>query len=136
MDTKTISRLVRIGRVSSVNEANMSVRVTFPDMEDVVSQELRVLNQGSLSRKYYWLPDIDEQVICLMMPNTGVKGSNDGFVLGTFFNSVDKPVKTGSNIRRVDFGDGSYVEHDKSSGNLTIRASGDVIITGSNVRIN
>lgn len=85
MDTDVIKRLVRVGRVSAVNPARMSARVVFVDMENTVSAELPVLCQGSLKRKQYWLPDIDEQVACLMMTNASGKGSNDGFILGTFF---------------------------------------------------
>lgn len=136
MDTDVIKRLVRVGRVSSVNASSMRARVVFTDMENTVSAELPVLCQGSLKRKQYWLPDIDEQVVCLMLPNASGKGSNDGFILGTFFSDADKPVKTGANIRRYDFGDGSYVEHDASTGNLTINAVGDVIINGANIKLN
>lgn len=136
MDTDVIKRLVRVGRVSAVNPSRMSARVVFVDMENTVSAELPVLCQGSLKRKQYWLPDIDEQVACLMMPNASGKGSNDGFILGTFFSDADAPIKTGANIRRYDFGDGSYIEHDTASGNLTINAVGDVIINGANIKLN
>ena len=136
MDTNAIKRLVRVGIVSSTNPGNGTARVTFPDMDNVVSDELPVLSQGSLVRKHYWIPDVGEQVLCLMLPNTSSNGSNEGFILGAFYNAVDKPVKTGQNIRRYDFGDGSFVEHDSSSGNMTIHATGDVIITGATVRIN
>lgn len=136
MDIKTLSRLIRVGRVSSVNESTMSVRVIFTDMEDTVSHELPVISQGSLNRKHYWLPDIDEQVLCIMMPNTSGKGANDGFVIGTFFNAKDTPGTTGLDIRRVDFGDGSYVEHNRSTGDMAIHAVGNITITGKTVNIN
>lgn len=84
----------------------------------------------------YWLPSVGEQVLCLMIPSQGGRGSNDGVVLGSFFNSVDKPVRTGEGIRRIDFGDGSYVEHDRNTGNLTIKATGTVSITGATIRLN
>lgn len=131
-----LRKIVRIGRVSSVNPDAMTCRVTFPDMDDTVSAELPVLNTGSSYCKDYWLPAVNEQVACLMIPNDGGIGNNDGVVLGSFFNAVDTPVKTGTGIRRIDFGDGSYVEHDSNTGNLTIKATGTITIQGATVRIN
>lgn len=131
-----LRRVIRIGNVSSLNPDNMSCRVTFPDMDDAVSRELPILNTGSRAGKMYWLPSVGEQVLCLMIPSQGGRGSNDGVVLGSFFNSVDKPVRTGEGIRRIDFGDGSYVEHDRNTGNLTIKATGTVSITGATIRLN
>lgn len=131
-----LRRVIRIGNVSSLNPDNMSCRVTFPDMDDAVSRELPILNTGSGAGKMYWLPSVGEQVLCLMIPSQGGRGSNDGAVLGSFFNSVDKPVRTGEGIRRIDFGDGSYVEHDRNTGNLTIKATGTVSIIGATIRLN
>ncbi|MCI6937310.1 MAG: phage baseplate assembly protein V [Clostridiales bacterium] len=131
-----LRRVIRIGNVSSVNPETMSCRVVFPDMDDNVSAELPLLNTGSAYCKEYWLPVVNEQVVCLMLPNDGGTGNNEGIILGSFFNDVDKPVKTGPGIRRIDFGDGSYVEHDSNTGNLTIQATGNIVIKGATVRIN
>ncbi|MFR3114517.1 MAG: phage baseplate assembly protein V [Dialister sp.] len=131
-----LRRIIRIGNVSSVNQESMSCRVVFPDMDGNVSAELPLLNNGSAHCKDYWLPVVDEQVVCLMLPNDGGTGNNEGIVLGSFFNDVDKPVKTGTGIRRIDFGDGSYVEHNSNTGNLIIQATGTITIKGATVRIN
>lgn len=132
----SLRRIIRIGNVSSVNPETMTCRVVFPDMDSNVSAELPLLNNGSLYCKEYWLPAVNEQVVCLMLPNDGGTGNNEGIVLGSFFNEVDTPVKTGTGIRRIDFGDGSYMEHDSNTGNLTIQATGTITIKGAVVRIN
>ena len=119
MDNNVIKNLIRLGVVSSKNPSNMTVRVVFDGKENLVSAELPVLNRGSQQVKDYWLPDV-----------------NEGYVLGSHFSTQDAPVKTGDGIRRIDFGDGSYVEHDRSSGNLTIHATGVVTITGAEIRLN
>lgn len=136
MDTNIISRLVRVGRVSSLDVENMAARVVFPDMDNSVSDTLPILTFGSALAKAYWMPDIDEQVVCLMIPNASSKGSNDGFILGSFFSDEDRPVVSGATIRRIDFGDGSYVSHDRATGNMEIHATGAITITGSQVNIN
>lgn len=131
-----LRRIIRIGNVSSVNPEAMTCRVIFRDMDNTVSDELPLLNTGSLYCKEYWLPTVNEQVVCLMIPNSGGTGNSEGVVLGSFFNEVDTPVKTGTGIRRIDFGDGSYIEHDSNTGNLTIQATGVITIKGAVVRIN
>lgn len=136
MDNNVIKNLIRLGVVSSKNPSTMTVRVVFDGKENLVSAELPVLNRGSQQVKDYWLPDVGEQVVCLFLPNSNGNGVNEGYVLGSHFSTQDAPVKTGDGIRRIDFGDGSYVEHDRSSGNLTIHATGVVTITGAEIRLN
>lgn len=131
-----LRRMVRVGRVSSINPEDGTARVIFPDMDDDVSDDLPVLHTGSQTLKGYYMPDIDEQVVCLMVPNISGKGSNDGFIIGSFFNDADKPIKTGASVCRIDFGDGSFVEHDRDTGNLTIQATGDIVINGRSISLN
>lgn len=131
-----LKRMVRVGRISSINPGEGTARVIFPDMDDNVSDDLPVLRNGSQVLKTYYMPDIDEQVVCLMVPNISGKGSNDGFIIGSFFNEVDRPVKTGATVYRIDFGDGSFIEHDRATGNLNINATGDIVINGKSISLN
>lgn len=130
----TVKNLVRVGLISSVDVRRMTARVIFPDKDNLVSGELKLLNRGSKKHKDYFIPEINEQVLCIFPQNSGGKGSNSGFIIGSFFSDADAPVKTGANVRRVDFGDGSYLEWD--NGTITIHASGDLILQGTNVKIN
>lgn len=42
-----------------------------------------------------------------------------------------------ANIRRTDYGNGSWIEHDRVTGNLTVNVTGDInLIAGGNVKIN
>ena len=131
-----IKRLIRVGTVSSVNAAG-TVRVAFNAQDDMVTYELPVVTHGSKSNKDYWLPDVDEQVLCLFLPNVSGRGVCEGFVLGTFYSSVDAPVENSVDVHAFKFGDGSVVKHDRSTGKLTINATGDIeIIAGGKVTIN
>ena len=76
-----IKRLIRVGTVSSVNAAAGTVRVAFAAQDDMVTYELPVITRGSKNNKDYWLPDVDEQVLCLFLPNTSGRGVCDGFVM-------------------------------------------------------
>lgn len=84
MDTNFIKNIIRIGRVSSIDVNTNTARVAFSDKDDLVSGNLMIVNRGSMVDKDYWIPDIDEQVLCLMQPNASGKGLNDGFILGSF----------------------------------------------------
>ena len=132
-----IKKLIRVGTVSSVNAAAGTVRVAFAAQDDMVTYELPVITRGSKNNKDYWLPDVDEQVLCLFLPNTSGRGVCDGFVLGTFYSSVDAPVENSGDVHAVKYGDGTIIKHDRSTGKLTINATGDIdIIAGGKVTIN
>lgn len=132
-----IKKLIRVGTVSSVNAAAGTVRVAFAAQDDMVTYELPVITRGSKNNKDYWLPDVDEQVLCLFLPNTSGRGVCDGFVLGTFYSSIDAPVENSGDVHAVKYGDGTIIKHDRSTGKLTINATGDIdIIAGGKVTIN
>lgn len=132
-----IKRLIRVGTVSSINAAAGTVRVAFAAQDNMVTYELPVITRGSKNNKDYWLPDVDEQVLCLFLPNTSGRGVCEGFVLGTFYSSVDAPVENSGDVHAVKYGDGTIVKHDRSTGKLTINATGDIdIIAGGKITIN
>jgi len=127
-----VENLIRDGIVSSTNPANCTVRVTFPDKDDLVSGDLRVLTRGSKNNKDYWLPDVGESVVCLFLPN----GNNEGFCLGTYFNEVDKPPVNDLDKRHMKFIDGTTIEYDRKTHTLAINCKGSVIINGQTINLN
>lgn len=132
-----IKKLIRVGTVSSVNPAAGTVRVAFAAQDDMVTYELPVITRGSKNNKDYWLPDVDEQVLCLFLPNVSGRGVCEGFVLGTFYSSVDAPQESSVDVHAVKYGDGTIIKHDRSTGKLTINATGDIdIIAGGKITIN
>lgn len=132
-----IKKLIRIGTVSSVNATAGMVRVAFSAQDEMVTYELPVITRGSKGNKDYWLPDVDEQVLCIFLPNISGRGVCEGFVLGTFYSSVDTPAENSSDVHAFKYSDGSVIKHDRSTGKLTINATGDIdIIAGGNVTIN
>ena len=127
-----LQNIIRVGRVSSVHPENGTARVAFSDRSDVVSYELPVLGRGSLNNKDYWLPDPDEQVVCLFLPN----GNEQGFVIGSPFSKADPPPVEDPNKRHMAFSDGTVIEYDRSTHTLLIDVKGPInIITTSQVNI-
>ena len=131
MNKNFIKNIIRIGRVSSIDVNTNTARVAFSDKDDLVSGNLMIVNRGSMVDKDYWIPDIDEQVLCLMLPNKSGQGLNEGFIIGSFFSKEDKPQERSVDVRAIKFGDGTVIKHDRSTGNLTINATGDISIVAA-----
>lgn len=127
-----IKNFIRMGRVSTTNPSKMTVKVIFEDKDNMVSDELPVLVQGSSRNRHYWLPDVGEQVCCLMLPN----GHNAGICLGSYYSEADPPNADSQDVRRVDFADGSYIQFDRSTGNLDINCTGEIRINGKAIYLN
>lgn len=121
-----VNDLIRIGKVSSVDPTTGTARVVFEDTDESVSFDLPILFPQTMAAKHYGMPSIDENVICLFLGN----GVQTGICLGSFYSIVDKPPVTDENKQGVWFENGSYVEYDRSSGTLTIKATGGVVIEG------
>lgn len=98
---------VRIGNVSSVDDG--LVKVAFPDLDDLVSGPLPVLNKWALKNKSHWMPDIKEQVVCVFF------GGNleDGIVLGSLSNNDAKLPSTDPDLAYMVFSDGLAVSHNR-----------------------
>lgn len=116
-------RQVDIGRVSAIYPDRATARVLFEDKggEEVVSRELSIVVKGSVRVKDYWMPKVDELVVCIF-----VEGSaKQGYILGSIFNEVDKvPVKDELK-RHIEFEDGAFVQYDTKTKNMTIHLVGN-----------
>lgn len=130
-----IRDIFRIGKVSSVNGAACTVRVTFPDKDDMVSAELPIVVVGSHGTKGYWVPEVDTQVLCCFLPNPSGRGPNDGFVLGGFYSTEDPPEESDPKVRCIKLPDGCYIRFD-GAGNVHIHATGNLTLTGARIDLN
>ena len=130
-----IRDIFRIGKVSSVNGAACTVRVTFPDKDDMVSAELPIVVVGSHGTKGYWVPEVDTQVLCCFLPNPSGRGPNDGFVLGGFYSTEDPPEESNPKVRCIKLPDGCYIRFD-GAGNVHIHATGNLTLTGARIDLN
>ncbi len=134
MDTNQYRNLVRVGKVSSVNGETCRARVTFPDKEDVVSDELPILQTGAAATAGYWVPEVGTQVLCLFLPNPSGHGLNAGFILGAFYTKVAPPKETDPDVREIRFADGSFFRYDH--GEISIYAASHLKLTAPKIDIN
>lgn len=146
MDTNLVKNLIRVGCVSAVNPSNCSARVVFDDKDysgnPLVSDELPIVIPCSVDNKAYWLPDINTEVLCIMLPNVSGNGLNEGFVLGAVYNETDQPKENAAGVKSIRFSDGSYLRYADgnieihASGNITITANGNITIKGATLNLN
>lgn len=111
-------RQIDIGRISAVYPERATARVLFDDrgVEGVVSRELPIISKGSMGVKDYWMPEVNEMVLCAFLEG----GGRQGFIIGTFFNEADPVPVTSEKIRHLAFPDGASIEYDMRSKVMTV----------------
>lgn len=129
-----VKNLIRFGKVSEVIPERCACRVVFSDRDNLVSAELPVLQSSCLNNKFYTLPDVDDSVVCLMMPND--QQGNSGFVLGSFYTEKNPAPAQNQEISMVRFGDGTTITYNRESHELNIDCKGDIKIKGKNIYLN
>ena len=87
--------LIRIGSVSSINYEAGTIRVTYPDLDDSVTDDFPVLHFGGK----YKMPDIGEDVLVLHLSN----GTEVGFVAGSYWTDDDPPSFSGPGVFLQEF---------------------------------
>lgn len=134
IDADVLSEVIFIGLVSSYGKTPGTVIVRRPDRDNRTTAELAVLSRCTKETKDYWMPDIDEQVLCILLPNTSGKGPGAGFVIGAFYSVEDTPVEDDTSTQSVHFKDGSYIVNKR--GAMEIHASKSLKITAPRIDIN
>lgn len=111
-----VANLFRIGEVTSVDPERATARVRFEDRDNVESYDLQVLTRGSLRDKFYHMPDIGENVLCLFLP-TGVEA---GFIIGAYYPAtVARPAASGD-VTAVEYSDGTRFEYDRAASRMLV----------------
>lgn len=117
-----LGSLIKIGEVSSVDDATGTASVVFDDEDSVVTSELQVVHRNTFANRDYAMPDVGEDVLCLFTPE------GDGFILGSFYAGEIAPPESSVNRRCVEFLDGAKFTYDRDKHALTI-VIGDTAIT-------
>lgn len=131
---RELSKYIFIGIVSQYGETPGTVIVTRPDQDNRTTAELFVLSRCTKETKDYWMPDINEAVMCILLPNASGKGPGEGFVIGAHYSEVDAPAETDTSVRSIRYKDGSYIVND--NGAIEIHASKSLRLTAPKIDIN
>ena len=106
--------MLRFGIVTQIDPINVQARVSFGD-DDSTSFWLPVMQTKTLKDKFYIMPDINEQVVCLMDEN-----SEDGVILGAIYSSEDIPATQSELEYSMNLEDGSLINSNKETETLTV----------------
>lgn len=123
--------MIRVGVVKTVNETKGTARVFFPDTGSL-SGEIPIIYRGTYKNKDYWMPDVEEEVLCAFTEQ------KVGFILGSLYSDEDHPPVSSRHKRHFSFSDGTKIEYDTSTstlyieavGPITIKAQGDIHVQG------
>lgn len=116
----------RTGTITQIDTARALARVKFADIDALGSYWLPVLQGKTLKDKAYWLPDINEHVVCLLDEN-----GEEGVILGAIYSEADAPPVNSQDKRHVTFEDGTSVEYDRATHKLTVDVKGDIIVNAT-----
>ncbi len=109
--------MLRFGIVSQIDPIKVQARVSFEDDEST-SFWLPIIQTKTLKDKFYAMPDIGEQVACLMDEN-----SEDGVILGAIYSTEDVSTTQSEKQLSINLEDGSYINADKENQTLTVAFS-------------
>lgn len=102
--------MFRVGLVKQQDPQGARVRIVFPDRDQMVSYWLPILFTKTQNDKSYWIPDIGEQVVCLMDEH-----DEAGAVLGAIYSSADTAPVHSADKYHMSFKDGASVEYDRAA---------------------
>ena len=106
--------MLRFGIVSQINPVLAQARVNFADDEST-SYWLPIIQSKTMKDKFFVMPDIGEEVACLMDEN-----SEDGVILGAIYSTEDVPVVTSEKQISLNLENSSLINIDKETNTLTI----------------
>jgi phage baseplate assembly protein V len=114
--------MIKIGKVVAVDETSARVRVQLDDCDGMVTYWLQIAVPKSQNDKFYWIPDIGEQVLCAFLEH----GLEHGFVIGALYNEKDKVPVGNKDKYFIRFQDGTEIEYDRATHRLRADVKGDV----------
>jgi phage baseplate assembly protein V len=121
-----INNIFRVCEVVETDPKLCLVRVKLPDTDELVSGWLQVVQQQTLKNKNYFMPDIEELVVCIFLGY----GPIAGFVIGAVYSEdVDTPPYDGQDIYYTEYDDKTLLQYDREKHEITGNIKGNVVAT-------
>ena len=126
-------RTIAHGIVDCCFPERHSARVIFTDKDNLTSAEYPIIT-GFTKIGRASCRERGESVICICETEDDISGA--GYIIGAIYDDKNPPKVSDINKTRIDFADGSFIEFDKSTGNLTINCTGEIKINGKKIYLN
>ncbi len=123
-----LNRIFALGKVVAIDEERGLVRVKLEEHDNLTTYWLPVLYTKTQFDKEYWLPDIDEMVLCVFTPPSFERG----FVIGSFYTQEDKPPEATRDKWVKKFKDGTVIEYDRENSKLFLDIKKDAEVNINN----
>ncbi len=117
---RQLSMVIRVGEVTATNPSAHKVSVTFDDDDGQTSGELPVIVPNTIDNHDHAMPDVGEDVLCIFLPT----GTEEGFVLGSFYAGNVADPESSQDVRATKFKDDTRIAYDRSSHTYTIDIDG------------
>lgn len=131
MQTHNFGATYQEGIVSAIDPKSHKVRCKIPALEDLETAWLSFLTPNAGGNQFYCLPDVGE-LVAILLDSRG----EGGCVLGTIYNEQDPTPVTNGKIWLKKFKNGTTIQHDRKSGDLTIHTTGKVMVNNCHVEVN
>ena len=121
METEQLQGHFNTGIVTEVEGVPpYRVKVQFPDMDNIISPWLHVLVPKIQDDKYFWQPDVGEQVAVLMDEH-----DEEGCVVGSVPSNADQaPEGLTPDDTYIGFSDGTEIKYNRETHELIISLCG------------
>jgi len=122
--------MFRFGTVCEKDSAGCLLRVEFEE-DSITTDWLRMVVPAGAKNSFFAMPDVGEQVACLMDERC-----ENGVVMGAVYSNTVKPKQAGDDVSSAVFSDGTKVVYNRSSHLLLVETVGDIQIkTSANVSV-
>ena len=124
MKSQELLNIIKYGTVTEIKADTAQVRVSFKEDKEIISYYMPVLQMAAGATGSYFLPNINDTVVCLLSPRGGA-----GVVLGAIYTKKVSPPVADENKYNITFEDETSIEYDKNESKLKIDVKGDAEIT-------
>lgn len=122
-DSRQQTAMIKIGIIEEIDVQRAKAKVKFEDLDNLNSDWLPVVFLKTLKDQFYAMPDIGEHVICLLDENF-----ETGAILGAIYDSKNLPKVPSEDIDYIQYGNGTEIKVDHSSGDIEIKTPGNVVV--------
>lgn len=120
--------MIKVGIVTAIDESTAKARIQILDNDEIISDWLPILQNKTKDDKFYFMPDINEEVLAVFLDS----GLEQGFIIGSIYNQKDNTPISDKDKYFIKFKDNTTIEYDRKNKKLSLDCKGDISIKALN----